>query len=312
MVIDGKAYGCIGLVVDNENCHVVDTVTVYPIVKFKLFDFDSSKLVDASIDEIKSYQRTSVYITDKSVFISYMDSNSGYVYKREIVTEPNRTTVSEDSPIVVYGLDDSIIFSPIRTSVYYYISDAITVKLDLAMFSYEFITGDEAIRINLSKGSSLDKYSCFLERYEWLEPESILDSVMDGVYLCVDTLLVCKNIDSLVIPSGIEYLTFYKDYLYIHELVCSSELHHIYEVRNLPEKLYLSKDTSIWLLCDILYVAVEGISGKISSTEYQEHRYSIGAMIGRGEYAKELEVYRSPDKKELLERALENTEIIVY
>ena len=312
MVIDGKAYGCISLVVDNENCHVVDTVTVYPIVEFKLFDFDSSKLVDASIGKINSYYSTTVYITDKSVFISYMDSDSGYVYKREIVTEPNRTTVLEDSPIVVYGLDDSIIFSPVRISVYYYISDAITVKLDLAMFSYEFITGDEAIRISLSKGSSLDKYSCFLERYEWLEPEYMLDSVMDGVYLCVDTLLVCKNIDSLVIPSGIEYLTFYKDYLYIHELVCNSGLHHVYEVRKLPEKLYLSKDTSVCLLCDILYIAVEGISGKISSTEYQEHRYSIGAMIGRGEYAKALEVYRSPDKKELLEKALEYTEIIVY
>ena len=66
------------------------------------------------------------------------------------------------------------------------------------------------------------------------------------------------------------------------------------------------------MLCNIIYIAIERIKGEISGREYQEHRYSIGAMIGRGEYAKTLEVYRSPDKKGLLERALENTEIIVY
>ena len=311
MVIDGKAYGCIGLVVDNESCHVIDTVTVYPIVGFKLFEFNSSKLVDASIDKVNSCHSSSIYITEASVFIVYTDSY-GNMIKCEIVNEPNRTSVSQDTPLLVFGVDGNLIFSPIKAVAHYYISSEIVLELDLSSLSYEFITGKRVHQLPNFGEFSIEGYGSFLERGGLLNPEYILDKVLDGAYLCADTLLVDKNIDSLVLPSGIEYLNFSHDSLQVRELVCNSELHHLYSVKKLPEKLYLSKDTSEELLCNIIYIAIERIKGEISDREYQEHRYSIGAMIGRGEYAKALEVYRSPDKKGLLERAFENTEIIVY
>ena len=311
MSIDRKAYSCIGLVVDNKNCHIIGSTTVYSIVGFKLFEFNSSKLINVPLSEIDNYISISVYINSNSVLIIYEDTYNA-VYKCEIVTEPERTTVPQDSPLIIYGEDATILFSNYNTTSYYDLSDAILIKFDLDLLNWEYIIGNEAVELKRYLNTNLNEKGCFLDKYWWLYPESILDILMDGAYLCGSLLLVTKNIDSLVIPSGVEYLNYNKDYLLVKELVCNSELKNIYNMGKLPEKLYISKDTSEELLCNIVYQAIDIFTGYLSNGDFTEHRYSIGAMIGRGEYSRALSIYRSPENKDLLENVLKGIEIIVY
>lgn len=149
------------------------------------------------------------------------------------------------------------------------------------------------------------------------EISCLIDISINGIYKTHDLCYIYESIDEFIVPSCCRTLIL-ADSIDIDKLVLNFELCFC-EIPSDVEiiTLYISKDTNNVVACQIIYHFVSKYMCKptISTVEiysYNKYYNEISRMIDHSEYDKLWMYLHSKECKRLLDRVLQDTNIVVY
>lgn len=282
--------------------------------------------VSYSVTGLKALNISTLTFEDFSLLALYdlncqylINEESRFVVKRSkneldsyyIRTDGEEQGIASQSPLPLYSEDGSLFLVVGDRVLYFRVSRAILIKLNLQDNKLSFITGIDARVIgNYIEESSYTIYGSVLSLTGELYNEqkySLLSKISDNVYSLGCTVYVKGTVEKLVLPKDTKNLEV--DNGYIKELVCNDSLESIVLFGKMPDKLYISKKASKKLLCSILYSS--------SDPELKEYganklRNLILSLINAKSYDKIMSMCRSEEYKVQIDSSLSKTEVIVY
>ena len=280
----------------------------YRITGLKALNISTLTFEDFSL--LALYDLNCQYIiNEESRFVVKRSKNELDSYY--IRTDGEEQDIASQSPLPLYSEDGSLFLAIGDRDLYFRVSRAILIKLSLQDNKLSFITGIDARVIgNYIEESSYTIYGSVLNLTGELSNEqkySLLSKISDNVYFLGCTVYVKGTVEKLVLQKDTKNLEV--DNGYIKELVCNESLESVCITGGMPDKLYISKNSSEKLVCSILYSAM---CSDVLSHEALVLKKYMEEKILASDYATLLKDCRLIIYKSIIVTALREVEIIVY
>lgn len=143
-----------------------------------------------------------------------------------------------------------------------------------------------------------------------LSPEvkyGLLNKIGDGVYSFGDSVIIENNMERFVLSENTKCVDI--EFTDLGELVCNESLESVCITGGMPDRLYISKNSSEKLICSILYSAM---CSDVLSREALVLKKYMEEKILASDYATLLKDCRLVIYRSIIKTALHGVEIIVY
>ena len=299
-----------GLIVDTKNTEDASYKTYYKIIGFKALDINSLGIIDIPMSEFNgddcnySFDSASKLI----VYEGFTDFTDGFELKAGDISK--KLDIDYDT-LPVYSESGNILYRIGSNNVYYWISMSIVLRINACTLAVDILFGMDGKRVvwdaNKLKGI---KFGTVLYNPSKIPDElkyKLLNKVGDGVYSISDALVVEQNVDRLVLSANTKSLDIRM--AKVKELVCNEKLESVGVFETMPDRMYLSKNSSKELICSIIYEVLD--CNAISTAGYKL-KTLVSSLIKSYDYDKVLAICREKKNKEILDSAFKGVEIIVY
>lgn len=299
-----------GIIVDTKNIEDAYYKTVYKIIGFKALDVNNLGIIDIPMSEFKGYDCN--YNIDNSsrliVYDGYTDFTDGFELKAGDISK--KLDIDYET-LPVYSESGNILYRIGSNNIYYWVSMSIVLRINTFTLAVDILFGMDGNGVvwdaNKLKGI---KFGTVLYSPSKIPDElkyKLLNKVGDGVYSISDALVVEQNVDRLVLSANTKSLDIRM--AKVKELVCNEKLESIGVFETMPDRIYLSKNSSKKLICSIIYEVLD--CNGISTAGYKL-KTLVGSHSKSYDYDKILAICREEKNKEILDSVFKDVEIIVY
>lgn len=298
-----------GIVIDTKNAKIENRDTVYSIIGFKAVDITNLTIKDMVLSDIQSDDCTYLFKKD-SKFVVHTDYQSE---KQDFALRLQEydTYLENNEILPVYSESGKLLYSIGKDIAYYRIARSLLIKVNAVDLSVDIVSGIDAMiisnRINSNKtlffGTSLN-WSGEIDsevKYE------LLHKIVDGVYGFGDSVIIENNMERFVLSENTKCVDV--DFTDLGELVCNESLESVCITGGMPDRLYISKNSSEKLICSILYSAM--CSGVLSHEALVLKKYMEEKILA-SDYATLLKDCRLVIYRSIINTALYGVDIIVY
>ena len=298
-----------GIVVDTKDVKIENRDTVYSIIGFKGIDIINLTIKDIELSDIQSDDCTYLFKKD-STFVVHTDYQSE---KQDFAlrVEGYQNYLGDNSILPVYSENGELLYCVGNNIAYYSIKRSLLMKVNAVDLSVGIVSGVDAMiiynRINSNKtlffGTSLNWDS-------ELSPEvkyGLLNKIGDGVYSFGDSVIIENTMESFVLSENTKCVDV--DFTDLGELVCNESLESVCITGGMPDRLYISKNSSEKLICSILYSAM---CSDVLSHEALVLKKYMEEKILASDYATLLKDCRLVIYRSIIKTALHGLEVIVY
>lgn len=298
-----------GIVVDTKDVKIENRDTVYSIIRFKGIDIINLTIKDIELSDIQSDDCT--YLFKKgSKFVVHTDYQSE---KQDFAlsVEDYQNYLSDNTILPVYSENGELLYCVGNNIAYYSIKRSLLIKVNAVDLSVGIVSGVDAMII--SNRINSNKTLFFGTSLNWdseLSPEvkyGLLNKIGDGVYNFGDSVIIENTMERFVLSENTKCVDI--DFTDLGELVCNESLESVCITGGMPDRLYISKNSSEKLICSILYSAM---CSDVLSHEALVLKKYMEEKILASDYATLLKDCRLIIYRSIIKTALHGVEIIVY
>lgn len=298
-----------GIVVDTKNVEIENRDTVYSIIRFKGVDTINLTIKDIELSDIQSDDCTYLFKKD-SKFVVHTDYQSE---KQDFALrlEDYQNYLSYNTILPVYSENGELLYCVGNNIAYYSIKRSLLMKVNAVDQSVDIVSGVDAMI--LSNRINSNKTLFFGTSLNWdsnLSPEvkyGLLNKIGDGVYSFGDSVLIENTMERFVLSENTKCVDI--DFTDLGELVCNESLESVCITGGMPDRLYISKNSSEKLICSILYSAM---CSDVLSHEALVLKKYMEEKILASDYATLLKDCRLVIYRSIIKTALQGVEITVY
>ena len=308
---------CFGVVVDTKN---VDKkvykergvsrkeISSYDIIGVSLLDIENN-IVNIKIHDIEDYEFEYFEMGSTLDVERYYGSKGNLL--RSVYSIYTDYAIEITYCLPVYSENGELLYCVGNNIAYYSIKRSLLIKVNSVDLSVDTVSGVDAMiiynRINSNKtlffGTSLNWDS-------ELSPEvkyGLLNKIGDGVYSFGDSVIIENTMERFVLSENTKCVDI--DFTDLGELVCNESLESVCITGGMPDRLYISKNSSEKLICSILYSAM---CSDVLSHEALVLKKYMEEKILASDYATLLKDCRLVIYRSIIKTALHGVEIIVY
>lgn len=298
-----------GIVVDTKDVKIENRDTVYSIIRFKGIDIINLTIKDIELSDIQSDDCTYLFKKDSKLVVhtDYQSEKQDFALR----VEDYQNYLGDNSILPVYSENGELLYCVGNNIAYYSIKRSLLMKVNAVDQSVDIVSGVDAMilynRINSNKtlffGTSLNWDS-------ELSPEvkyGLLNKIGDGVYSFGDSVIIENTMERFVLSENTKCVDI--GFTDLGELVCNESLESVCITGGMPDRLYISKNSSEKLICSILYSAM---CSDVLSHEALVLKKYMEEKILASDYATLLKDCRSVIYRSIIKTALCGVEIIVY
>lgn len=298
-----------GIVVDTKNVEIENRDTVYSIIRFKGVDTINLMIKDIELSDIQSDDCT--YLFKKySKFVVHADYQSE---KQDfaLILEDYQKYLSDNAILPVYSENGELLYCAGNNIAYYSMKRSLLMKVNAVDSSVDIVSGVDAMII--SNRINSNKTLFFGTSLNWdsnLSPEvkyGLLNKIGDGVYSFGDSVIIENTMERFVLSENTKCVDI--DFTDLGELVCNESLESVCITGGMPDRLYISKNSSEKLICSILYSAM---CSDVLSHEALVLKKYMEEKILASDYATLLKDCRLVIYRGIIKTALQGVEIIAY
>jgi hypothetical protein len=298
-----------GIVVDTKNVEIENRDTVYSIIRFKGIDIINLTIKDIELSDIQRDDCTYLFKKD-SKFVVHTDYQSE---KQDFALrlEDYQNYLNDNTILPVYSENGELLYCVGNNIAYYSIKRSLLMKVNAVDLSVGIVSGVDAMI--LSNRINSNKTLFFGTSLNWdseLSPEvkyGLLNKIGDGVYSFGDLVIIENTMERFVLSENTKCVDI--DFTDLGELVCNESLESVCITGGMPDKLYISKNSSEKLICSILYSAM--CSDVLSHEALVLKKYMEEKILAL-DYATLLKDCRLVIYRSIIVTALRGVGIIVY